>query len=220
MPRCATLCKGRVSKYSLLGTHDDYFDCVACAFGLLHMERPESAIAEAHRVLRHGGRFTFTVWCSPAQGGDFFALILGAGQTHGTLDVALPPAPPFFRFADPDECRRVLTAAQFITPTVSTIPLTWHGVTPRDVLDLIYRSTVRTRMVLEAQTAEARERIHEAILTGAAKYRVGDGIAMALPAVMATATKACTGTSSTHRTTQPPGRVPALVEKRKGAFFR
>lgn len=166
------------------------FDCVACAFGLLHMERPESAVAEAYRVLRHGGRYTFTVWCSPAQGGDLFALILGAVQTHGTLDVALPPAPPFFRFTDPDECRRVLTAAGFITPTVSTISLTWHGRTPQDVLDLIYKSTVRTLMVLEAQTADARERIHEAILTGATKHRVEDGIAIALPAVMATATKA------------------------------
>jgi ubiquinone/menaquinone biosynthesis C-methylase UbiE len=169
---------------------DGCFDYVACAFGLLHMERPESAMAEAYRVLRHGGRYTFTVWCSPAQGGDFFALILGAVQTHGTLDVALPPAPPFFRLADPDECRRMLTAAQFTTPTVSTIPLTWYGRTPQDLLDLIYKSTVRTLMVLEAQTTEARERIHEAILTEATKYRVRDGIAIAMPAVMATATKA------------------------------
>jgi hypothetical protein len=45
-------------------------------------------------------------------------------------------------------------------------------------------------MLLEAQTAEARERIHEAILAGAAKYRTAEGIAIAIPAVMATATKA------------------------------
>jgi hypothetical protein len=25
MPRCATLCKGEVSKYSILGADDDYF---------------------------------------------------------------------------------------------------------------------------------------------------------------------------------------------------
>jgi ubiquinone/menaquinone biosynthesis C-methylase UbiE len=170
--------------------NDGLFDYVACAFGLLHMERPERAIAEAYRVLQDGGRYTFTVWSAPAQGGDLLGLILGAVQTHGTLDVPLPPAPPFFRFADADECRRVLTAAHFITPAVSTVPVTWYGKTPQDLLDLIYKSTVRTPMLLEAQTPEARNRIHEAILAGAAKYRVSDRIAIAIPAVMATATKA------------------------------
>lgn len=169
---------------------DGRFDCVACAFGLLHMERPESAVAEGYRVLRRGGRYTFTVWCTPAQGGELLGLILGAVQTHGTLDVALPPAPPFFRFSAADECCRVLTAAQFIAPTVSTIPLTLFGKRPQDVLEIIYKSTVRTPMLLEAQTTEARERIHEAILAGAAKYRTAEGIAIAIPAVMATATKA------------------------------
>jgi ubiquinone/menaquinone biosynthesis C-methylase UbiE len=47
---------------------DGQFDCVACAFGLLHMEHPERAVAEAYRVLRRGGRYAFTVWCTPAQG--------------------------------------------------------------------------------------------------------------------------------------------------------
>ena len=168
---------------------DGRFDRVVCAFGLLHMPHPESAVAEAYRVLRPGGRYTFTVWCAPAQGGDLLGLFLGAVQRHGSLDVALPPAPPIFRFADPDECRRVLAATQFTAPTVSTIPITWHGKTPHDVLDLIYKSTVRTPMLLEAQTPEARERIHDAILAGAAKHRVPDGIAIAIPAVMVTATK-------------------------------
>ena len=169
---------------------DRHFDAVACAFGLLHVEHPERAVAEAYRVLRAGGRYTFTAWCSPAQGGDLLGLILAAVHTHGTLDVALPPAPPFFRFSDADECRRVLTAAQFITPTVSTIPLTWYGKTPQDLLDLIYKSTVRTPMLLEAQTPEARERIHEAIREGAEKYRGEEGIAIPIPAVVATAVRA------------------------------
>jgi ubiquinone/menaquinone biosynthesis C-methylase UbiE len=138
------------------------FDGVACAFGLLHVERPEAAMAEAGRVLRPGGGYTFTVWCTPEQGGEFLGLVLGAIQAHGTLNVAFPPSPPFFRFADPNECRKTLAAAGFVNPTTATLPLTWRGKAPRDALDLIYKSLVRTPMLLEAQTAEARELIHEA----------------------------------------------------------
>jgi len=83
----------------------------------------------------------------------------------------------------------VLTAAQFVAPTVSTVPVTWYGKTPQDLLDLIYKSTVRTPMLLEAQTPEARQKIHEAILAGAAKDSVRDGIASTMPAVMVTAIK-------------------------------
>ena len=45
---------------------DASFDSVVCAFGMLHFPRPGKALAEAHRVLRPGGRHAFTVWCGPA----------------------------------------------------------------------------------------------------------------------------------------------------------
>lgn len=146
-------------------------------------------MAEAHRVLRPGGRYTFTVWRSPELGSEFHKVVLGAIQAHGRLDVALPPAPPLFRFADPEECRKTLGAAGLVTVTTSTLPLIWRGKEPRDVLDLVYGSLVQAAMLLEAQTVETRERIHEAILTGAARYRTADGIAIPISALMATAVR-------------------------------
>src|SRR5439155_20540868 len=38
------------------------FDAVVLNFGMLHLARPEQALDEAYRVLRHGGRVVFTVW--------------------------------------------------------------------------------------------------------------------------------------------------------------
>jgi ubiquinone/menaquinone biosynthesis C-methylase UbiE len=43
------------------------FDAVICAFGINHLQRPESAIAEALRVLRPGGKYAFTMWCVPGK---------------------------------------------------------------------------------------------------------------------------------------------------------
>ena len=50
---------------------DGGFDAVVMSFGMLHLARPDAAIAEAHRVLRHGGRYAFTVWAAPEKAVGF-----------------------------------------------------------------------------------------------------------------------------------------------------
>lgn len=166
------------------------FDAVACSFGLLHMANADRALQEAKRVLKAGGRYTFTVWCGPDQGGDFFKLVMGAIRDHGTLDVPLPPAPPIFRFADTGECDRALRAAGFTSPGTASLQLTWGTKDPQAILELIYKSVVRTPMVLRAQSEEARERIHKAIVNGAEDYRKQGVIHLRFPAVLATAVAA------------------------------
>lgn len=170
-----------------LSYDDSTFDAVVCSFGLLHLQDPDRAIAEARRVLKAGGRYTFTVWASADQGGDFFKLVMGAITRHGTLDVPLPPAPPIFRFADFQECSRALIAAGFIAPALRILHLQWNANKPQDVLDLIYKSIVRTPMILQAQSRDARERIEQAIVEGAESYRQNGAIELRFPAVMATA---------------------------------
>ena len=83
------------------------FDAVVMNFGLLHLARPDAELAEAHRVLRAGGRYAFTVWASPAAAVGF-GLVLRAVETLGKKDVPLPEGPPFFRFSDAAETRRTL----------------------------------------------------------------------------------------------------------------
>lgn len=164
------------------------FDAVICAFGLLHLAEPDKAITEAFRVLRPGGRYAFTVWCSPEKH-EFFSLVLGAIKTHGTLEVPLPPAPPIFRFSDHKECKNALSAVGFIEVEVNELPLVWEPTTPRELLDLIYKSSVRTAMLLEMQASDALERIHQAILDGALQFKRGEVLRVAFPAVMAVARK-------------------------------
>lgn len=168
---------------------DESFDAVACNFGMLHFENAELAISEVYRVLHNGGQFAFTVWCSPDQGSDFMQLILGAVQKYGSLDVDLPPAPPMFRFSDSVECKNAVKSAGFSSPKTTRLELEWVASSPDQIIELIYKSIVRTPMILEAQTPEARERIHAAIIKGAEAFQTQGKVIMAFPAMMTTAKK-------------------------------
>jgi ubiquinone/menaquinone biosynthesis C-methylase UbiE len=168
--------------------NDASFDAVICAFGMRHLAAPDTAIAEAHRVLVPGGRYAFTDWCTPDKV-KFFELVLGAIQTHGTLDVPLPPAPPIFRFSDPAACVAALRAAGFVEPVVTEISLFYAPRTAEQVLHFTYNSAVRMQMILALQTAEARERIHQTIVEGAIHFEKAGKIEIAMPAVLASAHK-------------------------------
>jgi SAM-dependent methyltransferase len=176
----------RVGDAEAIPLADASVDAVTCSFGMLHMERPERVLAEVARVLRPAtGRFALTSWTSD---GEFFALVGQAVQAHADMGVPLPPAPPMFRFGDEGECRSALLAAGFTEPAFKKLPLVWTGDTPQAVLDALHRGTVRTPMLIEAQTPKIRQAIEQAILRGSERYRQRAGnIVIKWPALLTTA---------------------------------
>jgi ubiquinone/menaquinone biosynthesis C-methylase UbiE len=180
-------CEFRIGDGQDLPFADSSFDAVTCMFGLLHMPDPERAIAEAHRVLRTGGRYAFTVWDTP-DNHEFFRLVTSAIQRFGDVEVPLPPAPPMFRFADPVECRTALARAGFTDIDVQTIPTMWRGKSGQECLDLIYSGSVRTAMLLEHQVPETLNKIHDAIIHDAEALRKDGVIELAWPAILVSGT--------------------------------
>lgn len=173
----------RVGDAEAIPLADESVDAVTCSFGMLHMERPERVLAEFARVLRPAiGRLAITSWMSD---GEFFAIVGPAVQAHADASVSLPTAPPMFRFGDESECRSALLAADFAEPVFNKLPLVWTGDTPEAVLDTLHRGTVRTPMLIEAQTPEIRQAIEQAILSGAERYRQKEGpILLKWPALL------------------------------------
>ncbi|TAJ99363.1 methyltransferase domain-containing protein [bacterium] len=167
---------------------DESFDAVVMNFGLLHLGRPEKALAEMHRVLRSGGRAGFTVWAMPEETVGF-GIVLRAIETYGNLNVSLPPGPPFFLFSDPQESQRALLSAGFATPHIVKISQVWRLSSPDALFEIMKEATVRTRGLLRAQSAQALHAIRTATREAVMAYRSGDTIELPMPAVLASAVK-------------------------------
>jgi ubiquinone/menaquinone biosynthesis C-methylase UbiE len=164
------------------------FDAVVMNFGMLHLARPEQAIAEARRVLRPGGRYAFTVWAAPAKAVGF-GMTLRAIEALGNMAVPLPEGPPFFRFADAAATRKTLEAAAFSEIVLREIPVAWRLSSADGVFDAISRGGVRTAAILRAQTPEALEAIRAAVRREVQGYATERGFVVPMPAVLAAGTR-------------------------------
>ncbi|MFN6563124.1 MAG: class I SAM-dependent methyltransferase [Nostoc sp. ChiSLP01] len=164
------------------------FDAVVCNLGILHFPEPEKAIAESLRVLKSGGRYAFTCWTPPARN-PFMALILGAVQTYGIIDVDLPPGPPLFRFGEPEECQKILSTSGFASESVTELPITWTFSRPQDIVPTIIASSARLGPMLAMQTQEQSHNIENAIIEGAKNYATDNVIQIPASVVLAVGRK-------------------------------
>jgi SAM-dependent methyltransferase len=167
---------------------DASFDAVTMNFGILHLSQPEAAVAEARRVLVPGGRFAFSAWI--AEGNAVVEIVEAAVEAHAA-PVDLPEGPPFFRFADPEECRRVLAGAGFDAGSfrTETVAHPWSVPTAELLFEAELHAGVRTSAVLREQQAERLQAIREAMAEGVRRHADGDEFVLATVARIASAAR-------------------------------
>jgi SAM-dependent methyltransferase len=148
---------------------DASFDAVMSNFGILHVPRPERALAEAFRVLRPGGNLAFTSWAAPADN-IAWQLLFDAVRLHG--DPGAAKAPPSGGGLDSAEMvLRLLREAGFACGCAELVRREWRIVHPGDLIAVFRRGTVRTAALIEAQRPAALLAIEAEIARRAAAYR-------------------------------------------------
>lgn len=152
------------------------FAWCSCNFGVLHLARPEDFFTAALQVLRPGGLFVFTVWADLARS-PAFQIPLGAIERHGSMDVGLPPGPPFFKYSDPKVAEEALAQAGFEAATVSAelVDMRWELDAPEELWSVFLEGTARTGGVLERQAPAAREAIEKAMRDAVVAAQDGSG---------------------------------------------
>jgi SAM-dependent methyltransferase len=154
---------------------DDSFAAVTCAFLLLHLGRPEQAVAEAARVLASGGRVAFTVWDEPSRS-RWLGVVLDAVTAVGAPPPRdLPPGPPIFRFADDGEFTRLLAGAGFVDVTVEAFAFPLQLGSADELWTGILDGTVRVRPLILGQAPETRQAIRARFDELLEEYRTEDG---------------------------------------------
>lgn len=167
---------------------DDSFDAVLINFGVLHFPNPDKALAEAHRVLKSGGRPAFTNWSKSEDSG--IAIAMKAIAEEGSLKVGLPAGTPLYRFADHDECKAVLGGIGFEKIACTELPLTWRLPRPDVLMETFQQATARMSGLLSAQDPAVLPAISAAMAKGCASYDQGNATVLSMPAVLTIGTKA------------------------------
>ncbi|WP_165784461.1 class I SAM-dependent methyltransferase [Zhengella mangrovi] len=165
---------------------DATFDAALCPFGIFHVTDPARAIAEAYRVLRPGGRYAFSQWCSPLES-DFFRITMGSIAKHADLSVA-DRAPDAFALSDRERCISLMEATGFSDVEVREVPSVYHA-PDGDFFENFMHLTVRGAMIVDAQADDVVARIRQEINTAASAYDTADGVVVPVPSFVVSGRK-------------------------------
>ena len=172
----------------ILPFEDASFDAVVTGFGINHLDRPERAMAEAARVLVPGGRYAFSVWAAPPLT-EGYRIAFAAIEARGNMNVPLPPAPPFFHFADAPQSRAALARAGFTDVRVELVSQIWRFARSDELFENLLHGSVRTSALLRAQNPEALERIRLAMAKAVAPLECDGLYELQMPAVISSGRK-------------------------------
>jgi ubiquinone/menaquinone biosynthesis C-methylase UbiE len=114
----------RVMDAEHMDLDDDSVDGVLCRWGYMLMADPAAALRETRRVLRDGGRLSFSVWGAPADN-PWATITSRLLVERGHMEPPESGAPGIFAMADPGRIESLVTGAGLEQPELTEVPMTW-----------------------------------------------------------------------------------------------
>ena len=167
----------RVMDAEHIDLRDASVDGVLCRWGYMLMADPGAALAETRRVLRPGGRLSFSVWGAPER--NPWASISGAAIVkHGHMPPPEPGAPGIFAMAEEGRIRELVAGAGFEDPQIDEVSIEWRFEDFDDYWRFVCELAGGLAMVIATLSDDDRGAVRETIRTEAEPYHVGDGYRM------------------------------------------
>ena len=103
---------------------DNSVDGVLCRWGYMLMADTAAALRETRRVLRDGGRLSFSVWGAPDDN-QWATIIARILVERGHMDPPESGAPGIFAMAEPARIESLITGAGFEWPQLREVHMQW-----------------------------------------------------------------------------------------------
>jgi ubiquinone/menaquinone biosynthesis C-methylase UbiE len=167
----------RVMDAERMDLEDQSVDGVLCRWGYMLMADPAAALRETRRVLRPGGRLSFSVWGAPADN-PWATVPSRILVERGHMQAPESGAPGIFALADPARIEELVTGAGFERPRLEEVGMTWHF----DDFDQFWRYTNEIAGALALVIAQLDEREAAAVRgeleRGLQRFATGAGYEM------------------------------------------
>lgn len=137
---------------------DDSFDCATMGFGILHVPDAQTTLNETARVLKPGGAIAWSCWHGPEKT-SLLPVFFAACMTHGDPSVKLPPSPPAYHYAQPENATPIMEAAGFDDISFETVEAYWLCERPDEPVEIMRDGAVRAAGLLNRQPEENRRAI-------------------------------------------------------------
>ena len=176
----------RVMDAERMDLPDDSVDGVLCRFGYMLMPDAATALGETRRVLRDGGRVSFSVWGSAERN----PWVAGAGAALvqlGHMPIPQPSDPGIFSMGSEERIRDLVAGAGFGAPQVEEVAVEWRFDDFEEYLRFLEDVTGVIAIVLARLTEEQRREANDAIERNIAGFRADGGYVMSGVALNAVA---------------------------------
>jgi SAM-dependent methyltransferase len=153
-------------------------DGILSRFGHMHAVDPESALRDARRVLRPGGRIVLAVWDQPEH--NPWLALPRAAEEMGLTEPTGPGDPGAFSLSAPGAIGELLENAGFDAPVVESIDLTFTAPSLDAWWDTQRATSSSMRPVLDALSPADHYKLRDAVEARWAPYVAPDG-SVAIP---------------------------------------